>query len=199
MLTFRNHSDKLIVVLHEIYGINEHIKRICQNFCNQGYDVICPDLLWGENPFSYDQEEEAYLYFTKNIGFQSASEQVKQLLAEEQKNYNKIFLMGYSIGATIAWLCSESIFKIDGMIGFYGSRIRDYMILEPKYPTLLIYPEEERSFDPRAIQQELMSKEMVKVYIMEGKHGFADPFSMNYKEKSAREADRIVTVFLTED
>jgi dienelactone hydrolase len=40
----------LIVVLHEIYGINDHITKTCQDLADSGYDVVCPDLLDGK-PF----------------------------------------------------------------------------------------------------------------------------------------------------
>ncbi len=197
LLKCGNHSDTLIVVLHEIYGINDHIKEICQKYFLQGYDVICPDLLCGEPFYDYDQEKEAYLYFTKTIGFQRASEQVTELLKQKKMNYEHIILVGYSIGATIAWLCSGNQLKLDGIIGFYGSRIRDYMEIDPIYSVLLIFPEEESSFNPKELKKELMKKEMVSVHIFEEKHGFADPYSANYNKKSAGRADRIVNNYLS--
>lgn len=190
-----NNSDTLIILLHEIYGVNEHIKRIRQNFASRGYSVLCPDLLDGK-VFQYEQEEEAYFHFRNSVGFGFALEQVTEVLNQESGNYKRVVLLGYSIGATIAWRSSEKLQKCDGVIGYYGSRIRDYMEIDPKCPTLLIFPEEEKSFDPKEIQKELMNKQMVEAYVLNGSHGFADSFSKKYNEKSSGEANHIVEEFL---
>ncbi|HVI40046.1 MAG TPA: dienelactone hydrolase family protein [Anaerovoracaceae bacterium] len=57
MLTYQNSSDTLIVVLHEIYGINDHIAGVCQSLADSGYDVLCPDLLDGKPHYGYEREE----------------------------------------------------------------------------------------------------------------------------------------------
>lgn len=209
MLTYRNHSDSLIIVLHEIYGINGHIAGVCKGFAGSGYDVVCPDLLDGKSVYDYSQEEEAYRYFMNFVGFEPAAKKVTFLIRQEEREYKHIFLLGYSIGATVAWLCGGdaaaagegflcggSLIKCDGVIGYYGSRIRDYMEVTPKCPTLLIYPEEESAFDPVEFQREVCKKEKTEVHILKGKHGFGDPYSPNYYEASAKEAERITKDFL---
>lgn len=209
MLEYRNHSDHLIIVLHEIYGINTHIADVCKHLADSGYDVICPDLLDGKPAFDYPRQEEAYRYFMNFVGLETSVKKIAFLLRQEEISYKQIFLLGYSVGATIAWLCSGdpekcsdsyrycgSFHKLSGVIGYYGSRIRDYTALIPRCPVLLLYPEEEIFFDPHALQQELSKQEMAEVYIMKGKHGFADPYSINYNQKSALEAERIAENFL---
>ncbi len=209
MLCFRNHSDTLFVVLHEIYGINRHITEVCKVLCDTGYDVVCPDLLSGRPSCDYSREEEAYRYFANYEGFESSAKKVIFLLRQEELAYRQIFLMGYSIGATIAWLCcgdsadnrkgfsyGGQIKSLKGMIGYYGSRIRDYTRVNPKCPVLLFFPEEEKSFEPLALVDELRKKEHTEVHILKGKHGFADPYSGNYNAVSASEADRILKRFL---
>lgn len=59
----------------------------------------------------------------KNIGFAYPSERIKHLIHEIRNEYNRIYVLGYSVGATTAWLCSEE--KCDGVIGYYGSRIKN--------------------------------------------------------------------------
>lgn len=209
MPEYRNHSDTLIVVLHEIYGINDHIAGVCKSLADMGYDVICPDLLDDKPPFDYVREEEAYLYFMNFVGMELSVKKVTFLLRQEENAYRQIFLLGYSVGATIAWLCSGdsakcsdifpycgSVHKLSGVIGCYGSRIRDYTQLIPRCPVLLLFPEEEKSFDPHVLQAELSKKEMTAVHILKGKHGFADPYSPHYNEASAREAERITKEFI---
>lgn len=190
-----NNYDSVIIVLHEIYGINKHIEMVCRKFSMNGYDVICPNLISLSEPFDYDQKEEAYEHFVNDIGFDSAAQQVKQLIIQAKKQYKHIYMLGYSIGATIAWLCSGEENMCDGIIGYYGSRIRDYMSITPKCPVLLIFPTEEKSFKVQEIVDSL-KKRNIDVYMLKGKHGFSDPFSKNYCAESFEKAERLVDNFL---
>lgn len=190
-----NNSDSVIIVLHEIYGINQHIQRVCEKFSMDGYDIICPNLINLSQSFNYDLQEEAYQHFMNNIGFDSAVEQVKQLITQIKKQYKYIYLLGYSIGATIAWLCCDDENICNGIIGYYGSRIRDYMNITPQCPVLLIFPTEENSFNVQELVDSL-KKRNIDVHILSGKHGFSDPFSKNYCAQSFQKSEILVDNFL---
>ena len=209
MLNYQKGSDTLIVVLHEIYGINGHITKVCKALADEGYDVVCPDLLDGRPPYDYDREEDAYLYFMNFIGLEASAKRITFLLRQEEREYKNIFLLGFSVGATIAWLSCVTAVKGDesfhfggsfincsGIICYYGSRIRDYTDVDLKCPALLIFGEEEKSFDPRDLEKKLKSLEQTEVHILKGTHGFADPDSPNYNEASAKEADVLVRDFI---
>ncbi len=191
-----SNSDIAIIILHEIYGINEHITQVCKQLRKSGYDVICPNILKLNNPFNYSQEDQAYSYFMENIGFSGASNQVKEIIKRIRTKYRKIFLLGFSVGATIAWLCSVDEAKVDGVISYYGSRIRDYIEIEPSCPTLLIMANQEKSTKIHEIIPKVQIKEKVEVHVMFGKHGFADPFSKYYDEELYLKARKIVEKFL---
>ncbi|MBP1864327.1 dienelactone hydrolase [Clostridium tetanomorphum] len=190
-----NNSDSVIIVLHEIYGINQHIQMVCKKFSMNGYDIICPNLIDKPQPFNYDLEQEAYEYFMNNIGFDSAVQQVKQVIIQAKKQYKNIYLIGYSVGATIAWLCSGEENMCNGIIGYYGSRIRDYRNITPKCPVLLIFSTEENSFNIKELVYSL-KKQSINVYMLKGKHGFSNPFYKNYCEQSFEKAEKLVDNFL---
>lgn len=188
LLNIHNKSDTVIIVVHEIYGINQHMRYICQTLSDKGFDVICPNLLKQETPFEYSQEEFAYRNFMDNIGFTNASDVIKSVLMNIKDKYKKVYIVGFSVGATIAWLCSEED-CLDGIVGYYGSRIRKYIGIEPLCPTLLFFPEKEQSFNV----DELIScfeEKNIEIHKFNGQHGFSDPYSPNYNEKSAQEAFR---------
>ncbi len=189
-------SDSLIIVLNEMYGINKHIETVISSFSDSCYDVVCPNFLDLNEPFDYPQQEAAYKYFMLNVGFEKAASQIKKLVAEARNKYKHIFLLGYSIGATVAWLCSDEK-NIDGVIGYYGSRIRDYMAVIPKCPVLLIFPSHEKAFDVNTFVSSFKKvRTDVAIHLLDGEHGFADPFSQNYSESSFEKANKLVHNFL---
>ena len=199
MLKNFNHQDRrasrLLIVLHEIYGIDKHMRAVCDYYSQQGFDVLCPNLLVRDTPFEYNQQEEAYEYFMKERGFIAVSLEVKKLIREMKPNYQFIFLLGFSIGATIAWICSEGNNDCDGIIGYYGSRIRDYLDINPYPPVLLIYGDQEK-FGLEKLLKSLGTKDNVAVSILPGKHGFANPYAENYCDKSYQIAMEKVADFL---
>lgn len=190
-----NNSDSAIIVLHEIYGINKNIYEICMKFSKLNYDIICPNLIGVENPFSYDLQKEAYDHFMNKIGFDLAAKKVKKLITKVKAQYKHVFILGFSIGATIAWLCSDYCCGISGIIAYYGSRIRDYIKITPNCPVLLIFADKEPSFNPTELAKNLKSLN-VHVHILKGKHGFSDPFSPNYFEPSSKKAEFLTYNFL---
>ncbi|WP_313958726.1 dienelactone hydrolase family protein [Bacillus sp. X1(2014)] len=92
ILQILKNSSHLIIVIHEIYGINQHMENFCNLSSNQDFDMICPNLLEGEQPFNYSEEEIAYLHFMKNVGFSEAVHKIKNLLLDVKIEYEKKYI-----------------------------------------------------------------------------------------------------------
>jgi len=189
-------KERAVIVLHEIYGINQHIKSVCEHYLAAGYDVLCPNFGKSEEYFDYCREEEAYQYFVDYIGFSSVTCEVKRILLKAQRDYKQVFLIGFSVGATAAWICSSLGSLVDGVICYYGSRIRDYLNIIPKCPVLLICANEEKSYNVSDMTSALERREYVRIYVLNGKHGFCNPFCKEYNEQSAHIAQDLVDKFL---
>ncbi|BFH64787.1 dienelactone hydrolase family protein [Paenibacillus azoreducens] len=170
--------QSLVIILHEIYGINDHIRFFSDELTKEGFDVIAPNLL-DRGAFPYEEEEQAYQYFVNEIGFDQSLHKVKQIVEEQRKKYNRIYIIGFSIGATTAWRSSEC--GVDGVIGYYGSRIRNYSEVEPECPTLLFFSQHEKSFNVMDLAEKLETKKMTDIEIVEAEHGFMNPFHKAYK------------------
>jgi dienelactone hydrolase len=194
MLQILTKSGNLIIVVHEIYGINQHIKNFCDLLSKQDFDVICPNLLEREQPFDYSEKEIAYLNFMENVGFSDAVHKIKNLLLGVKNKYQKIYIIGFSVGATVAWLCSEEG-CLDGVVGYYGSRIRNFTQIVPLCPTILFFPQEEQSFSVDELISNL-DKKNIEIYKCFGQHGFSDPYSTKFNEKSSQNAFNEMLNFL---
>jgi len=196
MLQIQSNSDTVILVLHEIYGINSHISGICNTLADGKNDVLCPNLLLPNQTFRPGEEAAAYSNFMQNIGFSAAQQQVEKLSLETQKDYKYRFIIGFSIGATLAWLCSQRAGLYSGAVGFYGSRIRDYKNVVPKCPVLLFFPRREESFDVNHLIHELTDKDNTSIVQVDALHGFANPMTGTYcPEASDTAITQAITFF----
>ena len=189
-------QKKAVIIIPEIYGINQYVKDWIEFFKFQGYDTYCGDLSESCYSYSYSESREAYDHFNMEFGFERYKE-VEACVEELRDHYEKIILFGSSVGATIAWRLTENP-SCDGMIGYYGSRIRDYLDIYPVCPCLLIYPEQENSFEVKTIIPKLNRKEKVNTLVLPGAHGFADPYGNDFVLESAKRALDVVKYFLSE-
>lgn len=92
----------------------------------RGFDIYIPALFPHHTPFRYEQQEEAYRHFSANVGFDPAV--VNTLLHELRTQYETLIVVGYSVGATLAWLSAASGL-CDGVICYYGSVYASTFIL----------------------------------------------------------------------
>ena len=187
-------GKQAIIVLHEIYGINKFIKEQCQKFREAGYAVFCPNII-ERSPFPYENSKEAYDFFIKNIGLDVYTE-IRMLIGQLKETYDKVFVIGFSVGATIAWRCCEDSL-CSGIIACYGSRIRDYTSLSPACPTLLLFAKED-SFDVNALVSQLQDKQHLSIAEFDAKHGFIDPFSKHFNLQQAKFAETSIARFMDE-
>ena len=191
VVEFKQNSDTAIIILHEIYGVNDHIRDTCSKYVVMGYDVYCPDLYDGSVSFSYDQQTLAYSSFFKRIGFSAAADILK-LTDTIQNRYKYLFLIGFSVGATIAWICANNRIY-DGAICYYGSRIRDYQDIEPKCPILAIFSQDEKSFVPTLINK---NNSLIHTETVDACHGFCDKYSESYDSHAAMQIEKRTEAFL---
>lgn len=198
MLTFNNNSETAVIILHEIYGINQHIINAAEEISKHGLDVFVPDMLNIDRIFNYDEMDLAYNNFITNVGFKNASDRIIDFIKNIRNDYTDIYVIGYSVGAATAWICSREQGLCHGIICFYGSRIRDYTEISPSCPVLLFFPEHERSFRVDDLISILNKKENVRAEKLYGEHGFADPFSENYCEKSYLKSYKETISFISE-
>jgi dienelactone hydrolase len=189
--------NKAILLIHEIYGVNDHMKFMKQKLSKLEADIICPNLLSSDIPYSYEEEGMAYQNFIQNIGIDESSKQINNMLIQLKQEYERVGVIGFSVGATISWLCSENNL-CDFVIGCYGSRIRDYLNRRPVCPTLLIFPTEEKTFDVDDLVNLLKQKRepLLEVKTFHGFHGFMNPFSHAFNKESADEAFQTINDFI---
>jgi dienelactone hydrolase len=191
MREYTANSKSAVIVLHEIYGINSFIEDTCAEYHQKGFDVYCPDLL-RHSAFAYQDKEKAYEYFYSKAGLDCT--EVIRIAKQLGEKYEKVYLLGFSVGATIAWRCCEQT-VCDGIVCCYGSRIREYLDLQPKCPVLLIFAEHD-AFDTADICRQLSDKLNTEIHMFDACHGFLDRYADCYNEKYTKAAKEYIYAFL---
>lgn len=186
--------NRKVFILHEIYGMNDFIKKQALTYSDSTTSVECISLYQNGKVFTYNQEKEAYDYFMQEIGFNKPLQKLTALLLEAKNHYHEVVLIGFSVGATLAWRLSTC--PIDRIICIYGSRIRQYVDVQPKCPTLVILPSKEKSFDVNEFKHAMEMVPYVQISQFAGQHGFMDDNNINFCQQSYMQAQSEMLRFL---
>lgn len=183
-----------IFILHEIYGINQFIIEQAEAYRDEHTSVCCVSLYPEGKSFSYKQEQQAYDFFFHTVGFDAPLEMLSKNLLEACEKYEEVVLIGYSVGATLAWRLST--LPLHQVICVYGSRIRQFLDVQPSCPTLVILPSCESSFDVNSIKNVLEHKSNVQTKQYHGHHGFMDTYNSYFCPSSYFQAHTNILNFL---
>jgi carboxymethylenebutenolidase len=170
-------SRGAVVVLQEIFGVNNHIQAVCDRLAAAGYDAYAPALFDRiERNFSsgYTKDEIARaLAFLPRLDWDAM---VRDTLATvrhagEQGN-SAVSVLGFCLGASVGYLAAQRGDGIAAVIGYYGGQIVHHLQQPPARPTLLHYGETDHTIpmaDVRRIQAE---RPECALHIYPAGHGF---------------------------
>src|SRR5712692_5488744 len=119
-----------IVVLQEIFGVNEYMREVCDWYASHGFVAICPDLFWRQEPgiqLTDRSEAEWQKAFALYQGLDEAkavedSAAAVEFLRKHPAGNGRVGAVGFCLGGNLAYLLSVR-FKPDCAVGYYGVSI----------------------------------------------------------------------------
>lgn len=126
-----------LILVHEIFGLNDHIKDVARRFANQSLRVFAPDLFAGAAGLPADRNNlEAMRKVWSEIPDSQLIDDLKAVLQTAMSSQlvkpDQVGTLGFCMGGAIAYMfgCSEP--KVSWIVDFYG-RIK-YPQLTDKKP-----------------------------------------------------------------
>lgn len=193
-----------IIVIHEWWGLNDHIKDIAGRFAGEGYVAIAPDLYGGK--VAKDPEEAGKLMqgLDQEEALKTLDLAVEFLRNKNNVAQDKIGVTGFCMGGTYALLLPSHNKKIAAAAPFYGDVPPSDRLKELSAPILFIGAENDFWITADKIDRlrealsELKKEGEVVVYEGVGHAFFNDTRPDAYDEKSAADAWERVTRFFAE-
>lgn len=163
-----------IIILTDIFGKTSAITDFAKLI--GAIKIIDP---YQGSLMDFDDEAQAYQYFVDNIGMDAYFAQVNNEISELCKSCT---LVGFSVGASVAWRLSASYDgkQINKAICYYGSQIRYWLDVMPAFPIQLILPKFERHFSVEELANALDNKPLVSLQKTDYLHGFMNKLSANF-------------------
>ena len=192
-----------IVLITDVFGLNAGLLALGAKLGAK--TIINP---YAGEHMGFASEADAYAYFIESLGHDGYLQHVQSVIGSMLRQAPKqpVVLVGFSVGATVIWRLSGELAnnvagqgllehgQIQHGLCFYGSQIRNFTQINPRFGIDIILPKHEPHFDVQALQATLSSKANVSITHTDYLHGFMNAHSDNYHPVAEKEyIDRLRT------
>jgi carboxymethylenebutenolidase len=188
-----------IVVLQEIFGVNEHIRSVVEQYAAAGFLTIAPALFdrIGRNiELGYEAGDVELAR-----GYMLQTERAKSLLdisaaINVVRHAGKVALVGYCWGGQLAWLSAGQL-PVTAAVGYYASRLWEVLERVPACPMLLHFGEQDAGIPLEQVERVRTAFPQGIYHLYAAGHGFNCNARSAYHAPSAALAWQRTQDFLT--
>ncbi|HEX6732686.1 MAG TPA: dienelactone hydrolase family protein [Pyrinomonadaceae bacterium] len=190
-----------IVVLQEIFGVNDYMRSVVDWYAAHGFVALCPDLFWrmqrGVQLTDKSDDLNKALAFYQDLDEQKAVDDSAASLAFLRQHpacNGRVGAVGFCLGGNLAYLLSAR-YKPDCAVGYYGVSIEKTLSEAPNVSApLMLHIACEDKFCPseaqKAIHEALDDNPLATIHdYAERNHAFGRPGGEHYHRADAELAD----------
>ena len=214
-----------LIVIHEIWGLADHIKDVADRFCEQDFEVVAPDLMHGTDAEPYarpelaealfdpgrhrDKQADLRALYTPLRSPEFAAHTVAKLQTvfsylRDKNPDRKIGVVGFCFGGTYSFKLAAVQPDLSAAVPFYGhGDFTDEEAAKIKAPILAFYGDQDKALmdDLPVLQRHLEGAGVdftAKAY-PNAKHAFFnDTNPITYNKAAAKDAWQLTLDFLNQ-
>ena len=200
-----------IVLIQEIFGVNEHIRSVAEQYAADGYLVIAPDLFWRNGQrieLDYDEagwKRAVELMNATDVGqAQKDIELAIDALKAQPGLDGGIASIGYCFGGLLSYHTAANGL-VDVTVAYYGGGIQNQLERadEIEVPLLMHFGEEDSHIPLDAVEkiaERFENNDNVEIVVYpEAEHGFNCSHRDSYNQRAAAEAHGNTLIFLGQE
>ena len=164
-----------VVVAQEIFGINSHIRSVCDGFAADGYVAIAPalfDRVRRGVEIGYTPEDIAV---GRELKAAATSDQALMDIAAAQTavaGLGKTGIVGYCWGGLVAWLAAARLPGFACAVPYYGGGMPDAIEEQPRCPVLMHFGEQDHAIPVAGVERLRAAHPAQQVFLYAAGHGF---------------------------
>jgi carboxymethylenebutenolidase len=178
-----------VVVIQEIFGVNHHIRAVCDRLAGEGYVAIAPaifDRVERNFQCSYSPDEIAVARkFVVNPDWPAMLRDT-QAAVDAVKSVGAVGIIGFCLGGSIAYAAATKLSGLSAAIGYYGGAVVRFADDKPDVPTQLHFGEKDAGIPLSDVETIRAKRPEVEICIYPGaQHGFHCDERASYDKASA--------------
>ena len=178
-----------VVVIQEIFGVNQHIREVTDGYASAGYYAIAPkifDRIERDIELGY---EEADMGKGIDLAFQQLDQ--AQALQDLQSAINvaaahgKVGVVGYCFGGLLTWLSACLLENVAAASSYYGGGVAGQVDKTPRCPIIMHFGELDAHIPMSDVDKVRDAHPDVPVHVYAADHGFNCDHRASYDAPSA--------------
>jgi carboxymethylenebutenolidase len=157
----------VVIVVHEIFGVHEHIADVCRRFAKQGYLAIAPEFFTRQgDPKAYPSIQQLNEQVVSKVPDSQVLSDIDQAIkwaGEHGGDPKRAGIVGFCWGGRISWLYAEHNPNLKAAVAFYGRLVGNKTEMTPnnpldlasqlKVPVLGLYGRQDQSIPQDTLEQ----------------------------------------------
>lgn len=191
-----------IVVIQEIFGVNDHIREVTDGYAAEGYAAIAPQI--------FDRIERGielgYEEADMNRGIELAFQKLEmpntladiQAAIDAASVHGKVGVVGFCFGGLLTWLTACNLSGVAAACCYYGGGIAGQAELTPKCPVMMHFGELDAHIPMSDVEKIRAAQPDVQIFTYDADHGFNCDHRASYNEAAAKLARERTLAFFAE-
>ena len=190
-----------IVVLQEIFGVNVHIRDVCDGFAADGFTCIAPALYDRSShkdcELGYEAEDMATgRKLREEFSWDDSVKDVAAAVSVLAGEGLGVGTVGYCWGGTISFLAGVRL-DVSAAVVYYGGQIVPYKDEKARCPMLMHFGEHDAGIPLSDVELIRAAQPEAAVHIYDAGHGFNCDRRGSYDEVAAKVARQRTLDFFT--
>lgn len=191
-----------VVVLQEIFGVNQHIRAVCDRFAADGFVAIAPALYDRSSMrncrLGYEPDDiEVGRKLRSEFSWDDTTRDVSAAAEVLQEQGLSVGTVGFCWGGSISFLAATRL-SLSAAVIYYGAQIMPYVHETANAPLLMHFGERDSSIPPDAIDTIRSAHVAADVHVYPAGHGFNCDLRPDFHPESSQLAWQRTIVFLND-
>jgi carboxymethylenebutenolidase len=188
-----------VVLLHEIFGVNPHIREVVDGYARRGYLTISPALFDRAErgvEMGYDHAAVSKGRDLRNAIPWDATLLDLQAAIDAARVAGPVAVIGYCWGASLAFLSTTRLDGVTCAVGYYGAQTMPFAHEKVRVPLMLHFGELDPRIPPDDIATIRRHNPQIEMHSFPADHGFNCDHRKEWHAESAERALRLTLGFL---
>jgi carboxymethylenebutenolidase len=169
------HPRGALVVAQEIFGVNSHIRGVCDGYAADGYVAIAPALFnrYERNvDVGYTPADIAHGRELKALAKLDAALLDVAAARAAVAGVGNVGIIGFCWGGYIAWISAARLAGFACAVPYYGGGMIDAIAEQPKCPVMAHFGERDAMIPVAGVNAFAAAHSSAQVYLYPADHGF---------------------------
>ena len=164
-----------VVIAQEIFGVNSHIRSVCDGYAADGYVAIAPALFdryeagvdIGYTPADVAKGRELKARANLDAALRDIAAARAALAAA-----GKVAVIGYCWGGYVAWMSASRVPGFACAVAYYGGGVLDAAAEKSLCPVMAHFGERDTGIPIAGVRDLMATRPDVQIFVYPADHGF---------------------------